>query len=80
MITEVNANNNYLSAGDMPLPSLYFSMSIIYFVTGVLWMYFLYRNTYVEFILVCSTHLTYLISFIKTIYLISVTLYLKYIT
>lgn len=45
-ISESNANGNYLSAGDMPLPSLYFSMSIIYFITGVLWIYFLYRSTY----------------------------------
>lgn len=44
-ISEINADGNYLSAGDMPLPSLYFSMSIIYFITGVLWVYFLYRST-----------------------------------
>ncbi|XP_060862331.1 protein GPR107 [Metopolophium dirhodum] len=45
-INEINADGNYLSAGDMPLPSLYFSMSIIYFFTDVLWVYFLYRSTY----------------------------------
>ncbi|VVC39955.1 Hypothetical protein CINCED_3A025458 [Cinara cedri] len=45
-ISEYNDNENYLSAGDMPLPSLYFSMSIIYFFTCVLWIYFLCRSTY----------------------------------
>ncbi|XP_025418598.1 protein GPR107 [Sipha flava] len=45
-ITESNAKGNYLSAGDIPLPSFYFSMSIIYFMAGVLWVYFLYRTTY----------------------------------
>lgn len=44
-ISEINADGNYLSAGDIPLPSLYFSMSIVYFITGVLWVYFLYRST-----------------------------------
>lgn len=58
-ITEVNDNGNYLSAGDKPLPSLYFSMSLIYFITGSLWVYFLFKSRYVcinflKFIALCN--------------------------
>ncbi|XP_050421649.1 protein GPR107 [Adelges cooleyi] len=44
-ISESN-NGNYLSAGDMPLPSLYFSMSIIFLITGIVWVYTLYKSNY----------------------------------
>ncbi|XP_050541408.1 protein GPR107 [Daktulosphaira vitifoliae] len=44
-INESN-NGNYLSAGDIPLPSLYFSTSIIFFVTGIIWVYSLYKSNY----------------------------------
>ncbi|XP_023232640.1 protein GPR107-like [Centruroides sculpturatus] len=34
-------NNNYLSAGEIPLPRLYFTMSFVFFLTGCAWIYVL---------------------------------------
>ncbi|XP_077986317.1 protein GPR108-like isoform X2 [Glandiceps talaboti] len=40
-IEEVNPNDNYLSAGEIPLPSLFFTMSVIFFLTSCFWLYVL---------------------------------------
>lgn len=42
-IEESNAGN-YLSAGEMPLPALYFMMSLLFLLTGVFWV-FLLKNS-----------------------------------
>ena len=39
-ITE-NNNGNYLSAGKMPLPKLYFTLCFVYLLTGCFWIYVL---------------------------------------
>lgn len=36
-ITEKNIEN-YLSAGEMPLPELYFALSVIFFILGAIWV------------------------------------------
>lgn len=38
---EENNNGNFLSATEMPLPILYFMMSILFFLSGLLWVYVL---------------------------------------
>lgn len=38
---EENNNGNYLSATEMPLPILYFLMSVLYFLSGLVWVYVL---------------------------------------
>lgn len=43
-IEESNANDNYLSAGEMPLPALYFMMSFLFFLTAIFWVSLL-RNS-----------------------------------
>lgn len=42
---EENNNGNYLSAGEMPLPALYFMMSLIFFLSGLFWMFLLKKST-----------------------------------
>jgi hypothetical protein len=32
---------SFLSAGELPVPTLYFTWSLIYFLAGVSWMYIL---------------------------------------
>nr|XP_006819044.1 PREDICTED: protein GPR107-like [Saccoglossus kowalevskii] len=45
-IEERNPNNNYLSAGEIPLPTLFFTMSVVFFITACFWVYILrkYRD------------------------------------
>ena len=31
--------HNYLSAGEIPLPQLFFALSVIFFILGVIWFY-----------------------------------------
>lgn len=38
---EENNNGNFLSATEMPLPILYFMMSVLYFLSGLFWVYVL---------------------------------------
>lgn len=41
---EENNHGNYLSAGEMPLPGLYFMMSLLFFLSGLFWVYMLRRS------------------------------------
>lgn len=59
---EERNNGNYLSAGEMPLPALYFMMSLLFFLSGCFWV----------FILVKSNHTVF-----KIHYLMAVLVYLK---
>ncbi|KAH8344696.1 hypothetical protein KR067_003837 [Drosophila pandora] len=59
---EENNNGNYLSAGEMPLPALYFMMSLLFFFSGLFWV----------FILKKSKHTVY-----KIHYLMAVLVFLK---
>ena len=43
MITEDN-NGNFLTAGEMPVPVLYFTFSVLFFITGVAWLSVLRRS------------------------------------
>jgi len=36
--------NNYLSAGEMPLPALYFMMSLLFFLSGSFWVFILSKS------------------------------------
>lgn len=47
-ITE-NNNGNYLSATEMPLPVLYFMMSLLFFMSGIAWVYSLNRTNHPVF-------------------------------
>ncbi|XP_063986685.1 protein GPR107 isoform X1 [Diachasmimorpha longicaudata] len=40
---------NFLSAGEMPLPSLYFMMSLLFFVSGVFWVFILKESKHPVF-------------------------------
>ncbi|XP_017869289.1 PREDICTED: protein GPR107 isoform X1 [Drosophila arizonae] len=59
---EENNNGNYLSAGEMPLPALYCMMSLLFFLSGLFWV----------FILKKSKHTVY-----KIHYLMAVLVFLK---
>lgn len=39
-----NNMGNYLSAGEMPLPSLYFMMSLLFFLSGLFWLFLLKKS------------------------------------
>lgn len=43
-IVEEN-DGNYLSAGEIPLPSFYFMMSLIFFLSGLFWVFMLKKST-----------------------------------
>ncbi|XP_033732808.1 protein GPR107-like [Pecten maximus] len=43
-ITEANANN-YLSAGEMPIPKLYFCLFVLYVLTAIVWSTILKRGS-----------------------------------
>lgn len=40
-INEKNSDRNYLSAGEQPLPSLFFVFSLIFFLASIIWLGFL---------------------------------------
>ncbi|XP_063244645.1 protein GPR107 [Bacillus rossius redtenbacheri] len=42
-IQEVN-DRNYLSAGEMPLPALYFMMALLFFLSGCFWVFILKKS------------------------------------
>lgn len=46
---EENNNGNYLSATEMPLPVLYFMMSLLFFLSGLFWVYALRRSKHPVF-------------------------------
>lgn len=41
---EINPGNNYLSAGDIPLPKVYAGSALAYFVASGLWAYMLLKK------------------------------------
>jgi len=41
---EENNSGNYLSAGEMPLPALYFMMSVLFFLSGCFWLFILHKS------------------------------------
>ncbi|KAK7095551.1 protein GPR107-like [Littorina saxatilis] len=43
MITEDN-NGNFLTAGEMPVPAVYFTFSVLFFIAGVAWLSVLHRS------------------------------------
>ncbi|XP_031625257.1 protein GPR107 [Contarinia nasturtii] len=47
-IEEAN-KSNFLSAGEMPLPELYFMMSLIFFLSGLFWLFLLKKSTHTVF-------------------------------
>lgn len=44
---EENNQGNYLSAGEMPLPALYSMMSLLFFLSGLFWVFILKKSEYV---------------------------------
>lgn len=60
-ISEIN-NGNFLSAGEMPLPALYFMMALLFFLSGCFWVYILKKSKHPVF---------------KIHYLMAVLVYLK---
>uniref|UniRef100_A0A2P2HZ52 Protein GPR107-like n=1 Tax=Hirondellea gigas TaxID=1518452 RepID=A0A2P2HZ52_9CRUS len=44
MVTEVNPDYNYLSAGEMPLPALYFMMALLFMLSAVFWFFILRKS------------------------------------
>ncbi|XP_014206514.1 protein GPR107 isoform X2 [Copidosoma floridanum] len=60
-IKEMN-DNNFLSAGEMPLPELYFMMAVLFFLSGCFWVYILKHSKHPVF---------------KLHYLMAVLVYLK---
>ncbi|XP_014225374.1 protein GPR107 isoform X1 [Trichogramma pretiosum] len=43
-IKEIN-EDNFLSAGEMPLPELYFMMALLFFLSGCFWVFFILRKS-----------------------------------
>ncbi|KAJ9591309.1 hypothetical protein L9F63_002159, partial [Diploptera punctata] len=62
MEIEENNNGNFLSAGEMPLPALYFMMSLLFFLSGCFWVFILRKSKQLLF---------------KIHYLMAVLVYLK---
>ncbi|XP_033303949.1 protein GPR107 isoform X2 [Bombus bifarius] len=60
-ISEIN-NGNFLSAGEMPLPALYFMMALLFFLSGCFWVFILKKSKHPVF---------------KIHYLMAVLVYLK---
>ncbi|XP_065342778.1 protein GPR107 [Cloeon dipterum] len=60
-LEELN-KNNYLSAGEMPLPALYFMMSLLFFLSGSFWVFIISKSKHPVF---------------KIHYLMAVLVYLK---
>ncbi|RZF32592.1 hypothetical protein LSTR_LSTR011039 [Laodelphax striatellus] len=48
-ITEVNRGDNYLSAGEMPLPTLYFMTSLLFCMSGIFWVVILKKSKHPVF-------------------------------
>lgn len=77
-----NNGGNYLSAGEMPLPALYFMMALLFFLSGTFWVFILRKSKYVS-IAHYSYFQFYIINFIcrhpvfKIHYLMAVLIYLK---
>ncbi|CAD7090007.1 unnamed protein product [Hermetia illucens] len=46
---EENNSGNFLSAGEMPLPALYFMMSLLFFLSGLFWVFILKKSRHVVF-------------------------------
>ena len=46
-IREIN-EDNFLSAGEMPLPELYFMMALLFFLSGCFWVFILKKSKYVK--------------------------------
>ncbi|XP_069700943.1 protein GPR107 [Periplaneta americana] len=44
MEIEENNSGNYLSAGEMPLPALYFMMALLFFLSGCFWVFILRKS------------------------------------
>lgn len=42
-ISEINSGN-FLSAGEMPLPALYFMMALLFFLSGCFWVFILRKS------------------------------------
>ncbi|XP_055586454.1 protein GPR107 [Uranotaenia lowii] len=49
VIIEENNDGNYLSAGEMPLPALYFMMSLLFFLSGLFWVFILRKSKHPVF-------------------------------
>ncbi|KAL0118400.1 hypothetical protein PUN28_009214 [Cardiocondyla obscurior] len=47
-IAEIN-NDNFLSAGEMPLPALYFTMALLFFLSGCFWVFILNKSKHSVF-------------------------------
>ncbi|XP_072744487.1 protein GPR107 isoform X2 [Anoplolepis gracilipes] len=60
-VAEIN-NDNFLSAGEMPLPALYFTMALLFFLSGCFWVFILNKSKHSVF---------------KIHYLMAVLVYLK---
>ena len=60
-ISEINSGN-FLSAGEMPLPALYFMMALLFFLSGCFWVFILKKSEHPVF---------------KIHYLMAVLVYLK---
>lgn len=41
---EERNSGNYLSAGEMPLPALYFMMAVLFFLSGLFWVFILHKS------------------------------------
>ncbi|XP_060520613.1 protein GPR107 [Cylas formicarius] len=48
-ITELNTGDNYLSAGEMPLPALYCMMAMLFFLSGMFWVFLLRQSRHPVF-------------------------------
>ncbi|XP_037030246.1 protein GPR107 [Bradysia coprophila] len=46
---EENNQGNYLSAGEMPLPALYSMMSLLFFLSGLFWIFILRKSKHTVF-------------------------------
>ncbi|KAA0203739.1 hypothetical protein HAZT_HAZT004874, partial [Hyalella azteca] len=44
MVVELNPDDNYLSAGEMPLPALYFMMSLLFLLSAAFWFFLLRKS------------------------------------
>lgn len=48
-LEESNDGPNYLSAGEIPLPSLYFMMAFLFFMSAIFWVFILRKSKHPVF-------------------------------
>ena len=67
-VVERNPDDNYLSAGEMPLPALYFMMALLFLLSAAFWFFLLKKSKWVFLLPITEIITVYLTPFFYWIY------------